>query len=440
MQAGFGVGFISRQAVETELAAGHARRGARPRARPGARHLHRPRCGPRGLERRAGVRRVRAGAARARDRPLGSRGAARRPRRRRDRAAAARRRASAGTCWRSRRPRAGARSRPTGSPSRQGWTGSSPSAAAARSTPRKAASAASALPLVSVPTTYSGAEWTAFFGVRTPDRRQVGGGAGARLAAIVYEPELTLDLPRAESGGTAHERARALRRGALRGRARGRHGAARPGSTAGSRACSRTAATSRLARGLLEGGERRRARRWPSAASTSAHAMAQAVGGALRLAARRDERALPAAGDALQRAGRPRRDDGGSGRAGGGARPPRPASSGCATSACPRRTSTSSARRPPERPGAKANPRPGERRRGHRVVPLRLVAAAARVLPLRPAGARNVSDHRSAPTQPVPESQAPQRRILSGRKVDGAARVQPDSDLAGVRPLPGADG
>ena len=67
----------------------------------------------------------------------------------------------------------------------------------------KAASAASSLPLVSVPTTYSGAEWTAFFGVRTPDRRQVGGGGGARPAGIVYDPELTLDLPRADSGGTA---------------------------------------------------------------------------------------------------------------------------------------------------------------------------------------------------------------------------------------------
>ena len=30
-----------------------------------------------------------------------------------------------------------------------------------------------------------------------------GGGGGARLAGIVYEPKLTLDLPRAESGGTA---------------------------------------------------------------------------------------------------------------------------------------------------------------------------------------------------------------------------------------------
>ncbi len=67
----------------------------------------------------------------------------------------------------------------------------------------KAASAASGLPLVSVPTTYSGAEWTDFFGVRTPDRRQVGGGSGARPAGIVYEPELTIDLPRATSCGTA---------------------------------------------------------------------------------------------------------------------------------------------------------------------------------------------------------------------------------------------
>ena len=67
----------------------------------------------------------------------------------------------------------------------------------------KAASAATGLPLVSVPTTYSGAEWTGFFGVRDPDRRMRGGGAGAQLHAIVYEPELTLDLPRAETVGTA---------------------------------------------------------------------------------------------------------------------------------------------------------------------------------------------------------------------------------------------
>jgi maleylacetate reductase len=67
----------------------------------------------------------------------------------------------------------------------------------------KAISAATGLALVSVPTTYSGAEWTGFFGVRDPSRRMRGGGSGAHLAGIVYEPRLTLELPRAESAGTA---------------------------------------------------------------------------------------------------------------------------------------------------------------------------------------------------------------------------------------------
>jgi maleylacetate reductase len=67
----------------------------------------------------------------------------------------------------------------------------------------KAASAAASLPLVSVPTTYSGAEWTEYYGVRDPDKRMVGGGSGANPSGIVYEPKLTLDLPRPASGGTA---------------------------------------------------------------------------------------------------------------------------------------------------------------------------------------------------------------------------------------------
>jgi maleylacetate reductase len=62
---------------------------------------------------------------------------------------------------------------------------------------------ATGFPVVSVPTTYSGAEWTDFFGVRDPFRRMKGGGGGADLVGIVYEPKLTLELPRAESGGTA---------------------------------------------------------------------------------------------------------------------------------------------------------------------------------------------------------------------------------------------
>jgi maleylacetate reductase len=67
----------------------------------------------------------------------------------------------------------------------------------------KAISAEAGVPLVSLPTTYSGAEWTPFFGIRDAGRRMQGGGAGARLGAVVYEPELTLSLPRAETVGTA---------------------------------------------------------------------------------------------------------------------------------------------------------------------------------------------------------------------------------------------
>jgi maleylacetate reductase len=67
----------------------------------------------------------------------------------------------------------------------------------------KAVSAATGLPVISVPTTYSGAEWTPGFGIRDEVRRVKGGGGGAHVAGIVYEPELTYDLPSGESGGTA---------------------------------------------------------------------------------------------------------------------------------------------------------------------------------------------------------------------------------------------
>lgn len=67
----------------------------------------------------------------------------------------------------------------------------------------KAVSAASGLALVSVPTTYSGAEWTAYYGIRSPERRMRGGGAGAHPAGIVYDVGLTLALPREPTVGTA---------------------------------------------------------------------------------------------------------------------------------------------------------------------------------------------------------------------------------------------
>lgn len=67
----------------------------------------------------------------------------------------------------------------------------------------KAASVRSELPFVAVPTTYAGAEWTPFFGLRDEARRTKSGGSGAELRAVVYDPELTLTLPRDETAGTA---------------------------------------------------------------------------------------------------------------------------------------------------------------------------------------------------------------------------------------------
>ena len=67
----------------------------------------------------------------------------------------------------------------------------------------KAVSAETGLPVLSVPTTYSGAEWTPGFGVRHEERGLKLGGGGARVEGILYDPELTLGLPEDESGGTA---------------------------------------------------------------------------------------------------------------------------------------------------------------------------------------------------------------------------------------------
>src|ERR1700733_12147426 len=67
----------------------------------------------------------------------------------------------------------------------------------------KAVSSETGLPIVSIPTSYSGAEWTQGFGMRDSQAGVKRGGGGARTVAIVYEPSLTLGLPAAESAGTA---------------------------------------------------------------------------------------------------------------------------------------------------------------------------------------------------------------------------------------------
>jgi alcohol dehydrogenase class IV len=67
----------------------------------------------------------------------------------------------------------------------------------------KAVSVQTGLPMISIPTTYAGAEWTPFFGVRNEQTRTKDSGFDARVEGIVYEPKLTLRMPAQVSAGTA---------------------------------------------------------------------------------------------------------------------------------------------------------------------------------------------------------------------------------------------
>jgi maleylacetate reductase len=67
----------------------------------------------------------------------------------------------------------------------------------------KAVSKALDVPIVSVPTTYAGAEWTHWYGNRDSETRTKPAGMDARVEGIVYEVDLTLGLPREPTGGTA---------------------------------------------------------------------------------------------------------------------------------------------------------------------------------------------------------------------------------------------
>jgi maleylacetate reductase len=146
----------------------------------------------------------------------------------------------------------------------------------------KAISAAAGLPLVSVPTTYAGAEWTTYFGVRDPQRRMRGGGGGAHPAAIVYEPELTLDLPAETTVGTAMN---ALAHCAEALYAQGHNPAADDHALAGARLISEwlprvvsaprdLEARTELLRGACHGGAA-----LAGSMLALAHAIAQAIGG-----------------------------------------------------------------------------------------------------------------------------------------------------------------
>jgi len=143
-------------------------------------------------------------------------------------------------------------------------------------------SATTGLPLVSVPTTYSGAEWTNFFGVRDRERRMRGGGGGSHNAAIVYDVSLTLDLPRDATGGTALN---ALAHSAEALYVRGRDPGADPIALEGASLISDTLprvledghdleARNRLLQGAARGGEA-----LGRSGLALGHAMAQVIGG-----------------------------------------------------------------------------------------------------------------------------------------------------------------
>ena len=146
----------------------------------------------------------------------------------------------------------------------------------------KAVSTATGLPLVSLPTTYAGAEWTAYFGVRDPQRRLRGGGGGARPLAIVYEPELTLGLPPQTTVGTALN---ALAHCAEALYARGHNAEADAHALAGAELIARwlpevvAAPADRAARTELLRGACHAGAALAGSMLALAHAMAQAVGG-----------------------------------------------------------------------------------------------------------------------------------------------------------------
>jgi maleylacetate reductase len=226
----------------------------------------------------------------------------------------------------------------------------------------KHASADSGLPVVHVPTTYSGAEWTTFYGIRSPDRRITGGGAGAQPVGILYDVDLTLGLPRAESAGTAlNGLAHCAEAVYVAGRSLEGDEQALAGARLIAAALPRVLAdgTDRAAREELLRGAMHAGHALGLAGLGLAHAMAQALGGAygiphgamnalcLRRSHSTARSCRPRSSASARRLAATPWSAPGSWRSSG-------ASSGSATSRCPRLTCRTSRRRP--RPGPAIRP------------------------------------------------------------------------------------
>ena len=64
----------------------------------------------------------------------------------------------------------------------------------------KAVALESALPILALPTTYSGSEMTPVYGITAAGRKRTGRDPRVLPRVVIYDPELTLDLPSAVSG------------------------------------------------------------------------------------------------------------------------------------------------------------------------------------------------------------------------------------------------
>jgi maleylacetate reductase len=66
----------------------------------------------------------------------------------------------------------------------------------------KAIALTSGLPVIAVPTTYSGSEMTTIWGISKENSKQTGRDPKVLPKAVIYDPELTLDLPAAVSAAS----------------------------------------------------------------------------------------------------------------------------------------------------------------------------------------------------------------------------------------------
>lgn len=137
---------------------------------------------------------------------------------------------------------------------------------------------------IAVPTTYAGAEWTPYFGMRDEATRTKRGGSDdrARPLAAIYDPALTVGLPPTETAGTAlNALAHCVEALYTAGRNDGADRHAYCGARAISHALPLTLedGTSAYARSRLLEGAMRAAWALDEAGMALGHAMAQAIGG-----------------------------------------------------------------------------------------------------------------------------------------------------------------